>query len=172
MPWPVLVDEFLTEEQVEATALPRVWHPSVVLDEAGTPFRDPSRTSSQRRAGPRDPIVVAAEKAVQRGAAVGMPINLRFAKGSWVRYDEGDVHGDAADLQRGREWTVLVCLRAAEEGGETHFPRLGRTVRLRPGQALVWPNYGADGKENPRMDHASLPVVRGRKVVVNLWFEL
>ena len=87
---------------------------------------------------------------------------------SFVRYAAGKqygLHGDAAGMDGGREWTVLVCLRAAEEGGETAFPALDapNTYRLLPGQALVWPNYDAHGRENQAMDHAALPVV------ANVW---
>ena len=69
-----------------------------------------------------------------------------------------------------RTWTFQVYLTDVEEGGETEFPRIGLKVKPEKGKALVWNNLNADGKNNLKSHHASLPVVRGEKVVITQWF--
>ena len=69
-----------------------------------------------------------------------------------------------------RTWTFMVYLNDVPEGGETHFPRLGRRVRPRKGMALAWNNLNADGSPNRDTLHAGLPVIRGEKVVITKWF--
>ena len=79
------------------------------------------------------------------------------------------MHGDVSGMTHGREYTVLVCLQPAEEGGETNFPNIAKKFMLKAGDALVWSNYH-NGVENLNMDHEAMPVLKGVKIVVNSWF--
>ncbi|MBO9574710.1 MAG: 2OG-Fe(II) oxygenase [Sphingobium sp.] len=69
-----------------------------------------------------------------------------------------------------RVWTTMVYLCDVEEGGETHFPRLGLKVPPRRGTLLIWNNMRPDGSPNGETIHAALPVVRGRKYVMTKWY--
>lgn len=65
--------------------------------------------------------------------------------------------------------TALIWLNEEYEGGETHFPRLGLTVRGMPGDMLVFDNLNAEGKRDDRMEHAGLPIKRGEKWLASRW---
>ena len=166
----LLLDAFLTPSELRTLRPPRTWRPSVVVDEEDAVREDAMRTSSQA------PVAVGLGERLCRRLArrIGASGCLDFAgEGSWVRYEPGGMyalHGDAAGMEGGhRRRTLLVCLQSAEEGGETEFPALGVTHPLKPGQALTWENYDADGKEDEKMDHLSREVRAGTKIVINLW---
>lgn len=172
-PFPLLLRGFLTSEEVHDVRIPsRGWCRSVVLDDVGHAKHDPMRTSEQQQLRPQHEALRRIRRRVCELNA--LPQGLRFnGEASLVRYRSGQgygAHGDAAGLRRGREWTVLVCLRAADEGGETYFPKRSFKIKLGEGDALVWPNY-ANGMENEDMDHEALPVTKGCKVVANVWFD-
>ena len=168
--FPCLIDNFLSGTELVAVRTPRTWYPSVVVDDKGTTIEDPGRTCKQARLSSKS---AAARLICQRlGERLPECIGLEFQEGSFVRYRAGDsfqLHGDASGLTSGREWTVLVCLKAAECGGETVFPSKNKTFKLEPGQALVWPNYIQDN-ENESMDHEAKAPVKGVKIVINAWF--
>lgn len=65
--------------------------------------------------------------------------------------------------------TALIWLNSEYEGGETHFPRLGLTVRGMPGDMIVFDNLTADGVRDDRMEHAGLPVKQGEKWLASRW---
>jgi prolyl 4-hydroxylase len=69
-----------------------------------------------------------------------------------------------------RVWTTMIYLCDVEEGGETHFPRLGLKVPPRRGTLLIWNNMRPDGMPNGETIHAALPVVRGKKYVMTRWY--
>ena len=71
--------------------------------------------------------------------------------------------------------TVIAYLNDVEEGGETGFPELSINVPPKKGDALVFHNTlledaAAYPKINPRSLHAGMPVIKGEKWMVNLWF--
>lgn len=100
------------------------------------------------------------------------------------RYEAGQeykVHGDYFTARASywplmmrnggqRVWTTMIYLCDVEEGGETHFPRLGLSVPPRRGTLLIWNNMLPDGSPNGDTYHAALPVVRGRKYVMTRWY--
>jgi prolyl 4-hydroxylase len=63
----------------------------------------------------------------------------------------------------------LVYLNDDYEGGETDFPELGLRIRGAAGTGLLFANAMADGRPDPRMRHAGLPVQRGSKLVASRW---
>ena len=69
-----------------------------------------------------------------------------------------------------RTWTAMAYLCEVEEGGETHFPRLGVSIPPRAGTLLMWNNMMDDGSPNHDTIHAALPVVKGAKYVVTRWY--
>ena len=72
--------------------------------------------------------------------------------------------------------TVLVYLNDVEEGGGTGFPELGITVEAKKGDVVVIHNTlteipaSSHPKIHPKSLHAGLPVLKGEKWMVNLWF--
>jgi len=69
-----------------------------------------------------------------------------------------------------RSITAMAYLNPVEEGGATHFPRLGVTIEPKPGALLIWNNADPEGVPNPFTIHAGLPVVRGVKYVITKWY--
>lgn len=69
-----------------------------------------------------------------------------------------------------RSITAMAYLNPVEEGGATHFPRLGVSVEPRPGALLIWNNADPKGVPNPWTIHAGRPVVRGVKYVITKWY--
>ena len=95
-----------------------------------------------------------------------------------VRYTEDQRYAEhhdqshhAAALSGVRLFTVLLYLRAPDEGGETVFTALNLSVTPRAGRALFWTNVrDADPRATePRVMHEALPVRRGVKWAANAW---
>ncbi len=78
----------------------------------------------------------------------------------------------AGETRRGgqRSWTAMAWLNEVEEGGETRFTRLGIGFPPQAGTLLMWNNALPDGRPNPDVLHAGMPVVKGVKYVVTKWF--
>jgi prolyl 4-hydroxylase len=71
--------------------------------------------------------------------------------------------------------TVIAYLNDVKEGGETGFPELGINIPPKKGDAVVFHNTLANvadthPKINPRSLHGGMPVIKGEKWMVNLWF--
>ena len=69
-----------------------------------------------------------------------------------------------------RVLTVLIYVEEPDEGGETNFTEIGLSIPPRRGSAVIWSNLADDGSPNPYTRHASVPVCRGRKIVLTKWF--
>ncbi|MBH5321008.1 prolyl hydroxylase family protein [Aurantiacibacter sediminis] len=69
-----------------------------------------------------------------------------------------------------RTWTAMLTLNQPREGGETDFPHLDLRIRPEPGRLLLWNNMLPDGRPNMKTLHAGMPVTRGIKHIVTLWF--
>lgn len=67
--------------------------------------------------------------------------------------------------------TALIYLNEVEEGGETEFPNLNIKSTPKLGKLLVFCNT-IKNSDSKHMDsiHAALPVTKGRKFAINLWF--
>jgi prolyl 4-hydroxylase len=59
--------------------------------------------------------------------------------------------------------TFLICLRAADRGGETFYPKAGATVTHAAGAAMMHYNVVPDGSPDPRSVHHGMPVEAGEK---------
>ena len=69
-----------------------------------------------------------------------------------------------------RSWTAMAFLNEVEEGGETHFTKVGIKIEPKPGVLLVWNNALPDGTPNEGTMHAGTPVVKGAKYVITKWY--
>jgi prolyl 4-hydroxylase len=97
----------------------------------------------------------------------------------FLQYQEGQFYAEHHDyipfhLERSqgvRILTVFLYLNDVEEGGGTHFGRLGITVQPKRGRVVVWPSvYDHDpNKKDPRTHHEALPVKKGIKYGANAW---
>jgi prolyl 4-hydroxylase len=148
--------------------------PSVVIDpRSGQFIRDPIRTSDAA-AFPlalENPAIHALNRrlaaATGTNVSQGEPLQvLRYRPGQ-----EYKLHIDALPPQVGnqRVITALVYLNEDYEGGETDFPELGLSVRGKVGDALIFPNVGADGAPDQRLRHAGKPVRAGSKRIASRW---
>ncbi len=77
-----------------------------------------------------------------------------------------------SELARGgqRSWTAMVYLNDVDAGGTTRFVNLAIDIEPQAGALLIWNNALPDGRPNPDVLHAALPVERGVKHVITKWF--
>lgn len=71
-----------------------------------------------------------------------------------------------------RALTVLIYLNEGYQGGETAFPRLGRSFKGRKGDALIFWNVSDDGVPDPRTLHAGTAPTRGEKWLFSQWIRV
>jgi prolyl 4-hydroxylase len=147
--------------------------PSYVIDpKTRARMPHPHRTSAGMNFGPAQEdlvirrinrrIAAASETAVEAGEPLHI---LAYAPGQQYRLHVDAIPGVANQ----RIWTMLVWLNEDYEGGETHFPNLGLTVRGRAGDGLLFANLTPDGRTDERLRHAGLPVTAGRKWLATRW---
>jgi hypothetical protein len=90
-----------------------------------------------------------------------------------VRYSEGGhyhPHQDALDgLENQRMYTFILALTDDYEGGETEFPNLQKSYRLRAGDALFFETLNNYEMKTPKALHGGKPVKSGEKWICNLW---
>jgi prolyl 4-hydroxylase len=68
--------------------------------------------------------------------------------------------------------TALLYLNDVEEGGGTHLSKLNIEVRAKKGKLLVFRNVYEGGHfKHELSEHAGMPVKKGEKYAVNLWFK-
>jgi prolyl 4-hydroxylase len=92
----------------------------------------------------------------------------RYRKGGRFGYhaDSGYFAGEPAGE---RTHTILIYLEAPRRGGVTRFPHLDIDVRSVAGRLAIWTNLTADGRGDPEMVHAGMPVSEGRKTTLVTW---
>lgn len=96
------------------------------------------------------------------------PSMMYAADGSHMRDPHHDAHALAPSEKR-RIATALVYLNDAYEGGETHFPEVGVTVRGAIGDMLIFQYLTAFKLPDLRMTHTGLPVTKGEKWLATRW---
>jgi prolyl 4-hydroxylase len=69
-----------------------------------------------------------------------------------------------------RSYTFMIYLNDVEEGGETSFPKIQKTITPKRGQAVVWNSITSEGKSNPNTLHQAHPIKKGSKTVITKWF--
>jgi prolyl 4-hydroxylase len=88
----------------------------------------------------------------------GGRFDFHFDTGYWGHEPAGE-----------RAKTVLLFLDTPGAGGGTKFKELRIEVDARAGRLLTWDNLLPNGKREPRMLHAGVPVARGTKTVLVTW---
>lgn len=147
--------------------------PSIVVDPTtGRQRPDPVRTSDGT--GFTWPLENPAVHALNRrlaaasgtDAAQGEPLQiLRYRPGTEYRTHFDAIPGFANQ----RVATMLVWLNDGYEGGETHFPAAGLSLRYRAGDAILFRNVTEEGAKDPASAHAGLPVRSGEKIIASRW---
>uniref|UniRef100_A0A7S2WFP1 Fe2OG dioxygenase domain-containing protein n=1 Tax=Rhizochromulina marina TaxID=1034831 RepID=A0A7S2WFP1_9STRA len=141
-----------------------------------------SRTSENawcREGCDNNPLV---QSIIQRIEAVTTVPYENFEQFQVLRYREGQyykVHHDFGPHQVNlacgpRILTFFLYLSDVEEGGETHFPKLGIKVKPKLGRALLWPSVKDSdvNKQESLTFHEALPVIKGEKLAANAWIHL
>lgn len=147
--------------------------PAVVVDpQTGRQVAHPVRTSHEAVIGPmRESLVVQAinrrialcsHTAVEQGEALTL---LRYQPAQQYRLHHDSITGTGNQ----RIATALLYLNDGYTGGETHFPEFELTIVPRAGDLVVFRNLTADGRPDPRMRHAGLPIIRGVKWLATRW---
>lgn len=147
--------------------------PSLVDDgRTGIGRPDPIRTSHGAAFVPHEADLVVQAITDRIAAVTGTDAGhgealyvMRYAPGQQYR-----PHLDALPgLKNQREWTAIVYLNDAFEGGETAFPKLGLSLRLGVGDMILFRNGGSGQNPDPRMVHAGEPVTAGEKWIATRW---
>lgn len=94
-----------------------------------------------------------------------------------VRYQEKQMYAPHFDFSGGngidRLATLLVYLQPAEEGGGTSFPKAfpphGLALYPKLGSAILFYSKLPDGNLDEMSAHAGMSVIKGTKMVCNLW---
>lgn len=70
--------------------------------------------------------------------------------------------------------TFYMYLSDVEEGGETAFPMMNKSVKPKKGSAVLWPSTYNNNPEqqDPRTHHEAKPVKKGVKFGANSWIHL
>lgn len=90
-------------------------------------------------------------------------------------FDAFDPHteGGKFHLQRGgqRLKTALIYLNTVPKGGGTIFPAIDLTIAAKLGRMVVFENCQAGTQTpHPLSLHGGMPVIKGKKWALNLWF--
>ena len=147
--------------------------PSFVDDgKTGIGRPDPIRTSHGAAFVPHEEDLVI--QALNRRIASETGTGVHNAEALYVmRYTPGQQYHPHLDALPGlanqREWTAIAYLNDAFGGGATAFPELGLSLRLGPGDLLVFRNSDADQQPDLRMRHAGEPVTSGEKWIATRW---
>lgn len=70
-----------------------------------------------------------------------------------------------------RSYTFMIALNDDYEGGETYFPYLNKSFKLKKGDCLFFHNYNTDGSETKLSMHGGKEVLSGEKWIANLWIQ-
>jgi prolyl 4-hydroxylase len=81
--------------------------------------------------------------------------------------DEIKVHGRNMGQ---RTYTCMIYLNDVEQGGETHFTRVGAQFKPKQGMAIIWSSLNPNGSTNIDSMHQALPILKGYKAVITKWF--
>lgn len=147
--------------------------PSFVDDgKTGIGRPDPIRTSHGAAFVPHEEDLVV--QALNRRIADATATQAGNAEALYVmRYTPGQQYHPHLDALPGlanqREWTAIVYLNDAFEGGATAFPELGLSLRLGMGDLLLFRDSDGDQRPDLRMRHAGEPVTSGEKWVATRW---
>ena len=90
-----------------------------------------------------------------------------------LKYKPGGFYQPHQDSNRQdinpRMYTFILALNDDYEGGETVFPNLGKTYKLKAGDALFFDTLDNYELETSKALHGGQPVKSGEKWICNLW---
>jgi prolyl 4-hydroxylase len=90
-----------------------------------------------------------------------------------LKYKPGGFYQPHQDSNRQdinpRMYTFILALNDEYEGGETVFPNLGKTYKLKAGDALFFDTLDNYELETSKALHGGQPVKSGEKWICNLW---
>lgn len=155
----------IPEEVLRVIGIPDAWSRSTVFDANGDLIEHPMRTSYQCELRCENTIAI-----LEQHASSISGEDLVFSEGSFVRYTVGQrysLHSDVLGLDYGRDWTMLLCLQAADKGGATRFPFAKKEFCLDRGDSLVWCN-----RNDTDMSHEARSIRQGTKILINAWFDV
>lgn len=188
-PWVVVFDNFLTDAEVadlirggEMEGFERSTDQGAV-NELGEMEKVVSKTRTSANAWcmhkcERLAGVKSATKKIEH--VTGIPkVNyesfqlLKYGKNQFYRsHHDSSVTDDTPAGHR--ILTFFLYLTDVEEGGETHFTKLGLSIKPKKGQALVWPSVLDEDPKywDKRMYHEAKDVIKGTKMAANHWIHL
>lgn len=118
----------------------------------------------------------AASASLRLNPAQAEPISvIKYKKGQQFE-PHMDAFGDdklnAYSPQAGnRIATAILYLNDVQHGGETDFPNMKITIPAKKGRVVLFSNCHMGTTQPLELSmHAGLPVIRGEKTAVNLWF--
>ena len=183
-----VVDNFLSDDECQAfiDAADGNLQPSVVISPEDL-IQHKTRTSENCWIE-HDVNELVHEVSKRFSILVQMPIR-NAEQYQLVYYKEGTEykpHFDSFDheTQEGKKYwepggqrmiTVIAYLNNVEEGGETGFPKLDVNISAKKGNVVVFHNTLLNDsttypKIHPKSLHGGMPVIKGEKWMVNLWF--
>ena len=182
-PCVAVIDDFLPEDVCDELVQdiengPGEWTRATVVGDKGSSEEHHARTNWSKGLGYQS---VAARKFLQYASKL---VNLHPAQAeslSCIKYEIGqkyDAHEDNfTDLENhnpeagNRVATVLLYLTDVKEGGETDFPDLNIRVSPKKGRVIYFETSHKGTEQGLKLSrHAAMPVIRGEKIAVNLWF--
>ena len=67
--------------------------------------------------------------------------------------------------------TALLYLNDVQDGGETDFPNMGITIEPKRGRCIFFSTTHMGTEQQLDLSyHGALPVIRGQKMAINMWF--
>ncbi len=148
----------------------------------GRAVKEKIRTSSTTHFDAADPFIQSIEQKIAN--AIGIDIEYgevlqgqtyqvgEFFKAHLDYHDENKKSIYLNYCHNGnRTWTFVIYLNdEGLEGGETHFPKAGISVKPTIGKAVCWRNMNPDGSMNRSTLHAGQPPTKGTKYIITKWF--
>ena len=88
-----------------------------------------------------------------------------------VKYEQGDFYTPHFDSNSFivRPYTFIIILNDNYQGGETYFPNLNKSYKLKKGDALFFHNYTTNRIETKLSFHGGKEVLSGEKWIANMW---
>jgi prolyl 4-hydroxylase len=92
---------------------------------------------------------------------------LRYKPGGFYKPHQDIIGGD----ENYRMYTFIFALNDDYEGGETEFPNLNKTFKLKAGDALFFDTLDNYELMTSKALHGGRPVKSGEKWICNLWIK-
>ena len=168
---PVVIHDFITDEEIEhiKTEAKKTFKTSTI---SSSPAIDESiRKSETAWLELTDPIV---NDVMQRCVSLTDRPLVNCEKLQVLRYGEGGFykpHQDTfsdTDTDK-RMYTVILALNDEYEGGETIFPNINKSYKLRKGDALFFHTLDNYELMTSKALHGGSPIKTGEKWICNVW---